>query len=101
MPKEDGYDLIRDPIRTTSTIPALALSAFAGEDHRRRVLASGFQIHMPKPVEPEEPVFAYRFEGTRYDCGSKLGYLKATVDLGRKHAEVGVEFDAFLREAGR
>ena len=31
----------------------------------------------------EEPVFAYRFEGRRYDCGSKLGYLKATVDLAR------------------
>jgi UTP--glucose-1-phosphate uridylyltransferase len=45
-----------------------------------------------------EPVFAYRFAGTRYDCGSKLGYLKASVDLGRKHAEVGADFDAFLKE---
>jgi UTP--glucose-1-phosphate uridylyltransferase len=45
-----------------------------------------------------EPVFAYRFTGTRYDCGSKLGYLKASVDLGRKHPEVGAEFDAFLKE---
>jgi len=45
-----------------------------------------------------EPVFAYRFTGTRYDCGSKLGYLKASVDLGRKHAEVGADFDAFLKE---
>ncbi len=44
----------------------------------------------------EEPVFAYRFEGTRYDCGSKLGYLKATVDLARKHPEVGADFEAFL-----
>jgi len=45
-----------------------------------------------------EPVFAYRFEGTRYDCGSKLGYLKASVDYGRKHPEVGAEFDAFLKQ---
>ena len=44
----------------------------------------------------EEPVFAYRFEGKRYDCGSKLGYLKATVDLARKHPEVGADFEAFL-----
>ena len=44
----------------------------------------------------EEPVFAYRFEGRRYDCGSKLGYLKATVDLARKHPEVGADFEAFL-----
>lgn len=46
----------------------------------------------------EEPVFAHRFAGTRYDCGSKLGYLKAAVDLGRKHHEIGAEFDAFLKE---
>ncbi len=49
----------------------------------------------------EEPVFAYRFAGTRYDCGSKLGYLKATVDYGRKHAEVGADFESFLRELKR
>ena len=45
-----------------------------------------------------EPVFAHRFAGTRYDCGSKLGYLKASVDLGRKHPEVGADFSAFLKE---
>jgi UTP--glucose-1-phosphate uridylyltransferase len=48
-----------------------------------------------------ERVLAYRFEGTRYDCGSKLGYLQATVALGRKHPEVGEEFDAFLAKAAR
>lgn len=47
----------------------------------------------------DEPVFAHRFHGTRYDCGSKLGYLKATVDLGRRHAEIGAEFDQYLRQA--
>ncbi|HLU76685.1 MAG TPA: UTP--glucose-1-phosphate uridylyltransferase GalU [Burkholderiales bacterium] len=45
----------------------------------------------------EERVLAYRFEGTRYDCGSKLGYLQATVAFGRKHAEVGAEFDEWLK----
>ena len=44
----------------------------------------------------EERVLAYRFRGTRYDCGSKLGYLQATVAFGRKHAEVGREFDEWL-----
>jgi UTP--glucose-1-phosphate uridylyltransferase len=43
-----------------------------------------------------ERVLGYRFEGTRYDCGSKLGYLQATVALGRKHPEVGPAFEAFL-----
>jgi UTP--glucose-1-phosphate uridylyltransferase len=44
----------------------------------------------------EERVLAYRFRGTRYDCGSKLGYLQATVSFGRKHAEVGGAFDDWL-----
>jgi UTP--glucose-1-phosphate uridylyltransferase len=48
----------------------------------------------------EERVLAYRFRGTRYDCGSKLGYLQATVAFGRKHAEVGREFDAWLSGGG-
>lgn len=43
-----------------------------------------------------EKVFAYRYEGTRYDCGSKLGFLQATVDLGVNHPEVGPEFAAWL-----
>jgi UTP--glucose-1-phosphate uridylyltransferase len=40
----------------------------------------------------EEDVFAYAFEGKRYDCGSKLGYLEATVEYGLKHPELGPEF---------
>ena len=43
-----------------------------------------------------EKVYAYRYQGTRYDCGSKLGFLQATVDLGEHHAEVGPEFAAWL-----
>jgi UTP--glucose-1-phosphate uridylyltransferase len=45
-----------------------------------------------------EKVLAYRYVGTRYDCGSKLGYLKATVAMGLKHAEVGAEFSAYLTQ---
>ncbi len=44
----------------------------------------------------EDPVFAYQFDGTRYDCGSKLGYLKATVQYALKHEEVGTAFREFL-----
>ena len=46
----------------------------------------------------EDRVLAYSFKGTRYDCGSKLGYLKATVAYGRKHPEIGEAFDQFLKE---
>ena len=41
-------------------------------------------------------VKAYRFEGKRYDCGSKLGYLEATVELALEHPELGGGFRAFL-----
>ena len=43
-----------------------------------------------------ETVFAHRFKGKRYDCGSKLGYLKATVDFGLKHHELGNDFRNYL-----
>ena len=46
----------------------------------------------------EENVVAYQFEGRRYDCGRKLGYLEATVDYGLKHPELADDFAAFLRE---
>jgi len=45
----------------------------------------------------EEKMLAYRFNGTRYDCGSKLGYLTATVALGLKHPEVSEGFAAYLK----
>jgi len=46
----------------------------------------------------EEPVLAWEFEGIRYDCGSKIGLLKATLALGVKHPEVGAEFQAHLNQ---
>jgi UTP--glucose-1-phosphate uridylyltransferase len=45
-----------------------------------------------------ERVVAYRYDGVRYDCGSKLGYLKATVAMGLKHPEMGADFRASLRQ---
>ncbi len=45
----------------------------------------------------KERVFAYEFDGTRYDCGSKIGYLQATVAFGMKHAEVGEQFKKHLK----
>jgi len=45
----------------------------------------------------EEQVLAYRYQGTRYDCGSKLGYLEATVAFGLRHPEVGKDFAAMLK----
>jgi len=51
----------------------------------------------------DEPVYAYAFEGKRYDCGSKLGYLEATVEYGLNHPQLGEEFAQILARllAGR
>lgn len=43
-------------------------------------------------------VLAYEFQGRRYDCGSKLGYLQATVDYALKHPEVATSFRDFLKQ---
>jgi UTP--glucose-1-phosphate uridylyltransferase len=48
----------------------------------------------------EEKALAFEFDGTRYDCGSKLGYLKATMAFAAKHPEVGKEFSAYLFSLG-
>jgi UTP--glucose-1-phosphate uridylyltransferase len=45
----------------------------------------------------DEPVIAYPFHGKRYDCGSKLGYLEATVELALTHDELGLPFKAYLK----
>lgn len=44
----------------------------------------------------EESVHAYQFHGKRYDCGSKLGYLQATVEFALRHPEVGRDFANYL-----
>ena len=45
----------------------------------------------------EEQVLAHRYLGRRFDCGSKLGYLQATIDFGRRHPEVGAAFTNYLK----
>ena len=55
MPLEDGYDLIRQ-IRSSpdenSSIPAIALTAYAREEDKQQALKAGFDLHLPKPIEP-------------------------------------------------
>ena len=68
--------------------------------HLRRVQAgAGGEIQLTDAIAAlieEEPVLAFPFHGVRYDCGSKLGYLKATIAYGRKHPEVGQAFTEYL-----
>jgi UTP--glucose-1-phosphate uridylyltransferase len=63
---------------------------------------AGGEIQLTDAIEKllhEEQVLAYRFEGKRYDCGSKLGYLQATIEYALQHPELRDDFIAYL-EAG-
>ncbi|MCA0403969.1 MAG: UTP--glucose-1-phosphate uridylyltransferase GalU [Proteobacteria bacterium] len=50
-----------------------------------------------KDLLKEEIVKAFQFNGKRYDCGSKLGYLQATVEFGLMHSEIGDAFNNYLQ----
>jgi hypothetical protein len=60
MPEEDGYSLIERvralPAERGGRIPAAALTAYVRAEDRVRVLRSGFQLHVPKPIETAELV---------------------------------------------
>jgi CheY-like chemotaxis protein len=57
MPDQDGFDLIRqvrDHGHDAKDLPAVALTAFVQQDHARLALLAGFQVHVPKPVDPHD-----------------------------------------------
>ena len=49
-------------------------------------------------LKQNKPLYGYEFEGRRYDCGSKLGFLEATVDFALKHPEVSSDFRKYLEK---
>jgi len=65
----------------------------------RQQRGSGGEIQLTDGIAqliPTEGVHAYRYEGKRYDCGSKQGFLEASVEFALKHEEVGEPFRAYL-----
>jgi len=60
MPEKDGYELLRRvrslPHGEGGDTPAVAITAFARSEDRRKALLAGFQMHLPKPIEPAELV---------------------------------------------
>jgi len=58
MPVQDGYQLIEEiralELGQAKTLPAVAITAYAREEDRRRALAAGYQSYLPKPIEPAE-----------------------------------------------
>jgi UTP--glucose-1-phosphate uridylyltransferase len=62
---------------------------------------AGGEIQLTDAIEAlmvEQPVYAYEFEGTRYDAGTTMGWLKASVELALGRPELSAEFRTYLRE---
>ena len=91
------------PSRAPSTLAVVGryiLTPRIFAELRRVKAGSGGEIQLTDGIAAvlsEEVVMAYRFDGVRYDCGDKLGYLKANVAYAVKHPALGMPFKAYLR----
>ena len=71
------------------------------EQIRQQPRGAGGEIQLTDGIAAlmrDEPVLAYRYAGIRYDCGSKLGYMKANVEYALRHPEIGAAFATYLQE---
>jgi len=91
------------PDKAASTLAVVGrylLSAGIFEDLAKIGKGAGGEIQLTDGIArlmQREPVYAFEFAGKRYDCGSKLGYLQATVEFGLKHSDLGADFSAYLK----
>jgi UTP--glucose-1-phosphate uridylyltransferase len=91
------------PDKAASTLAVVGRYLLSGaifEDLAKIGKGAGGEIQLTDGIArlmQREAVYSFEFEGKRYDCGSKLGYLQATVEYGLKHASLGPEFANYLR----
>ena len=91
------------PDKAPSTLAVVGRYLLTGaifEDLAKIGKGAGGEIQLTDGIArlmQREPVYSFEFEGKRYDCGSKLGYLQATVEYGLKHPSLGAEFAEYLR----
>ena len=77
----------------------LGPAIFAALDEAAATAQPGQDLDLTDALQrmlARDPVYAYRFEGRRFDCSSKLGFLEATVNFGLEHPEVGQAFASIL-----
>ena len=70
------------------------------DELRKQTQGAGGEIQLTDGIASliqKESVYAYSYKGTRFDCGSKEGFLQATVELALQHPEVGADFRAYLK----
>jgi UTP--glucose-1-phosphate uridylyltransferase len=93
-----------DPATAPSTLAVAGryvLTADVFNAIRTQPRGAGGEIQLTDGIAAligKQDVWAYSYKGKRYDCGSKLGLMQATVDLGVEHAELGAEFRAWLNQ---
>ncbi len=91
-----------DPAEAPSTLGVVGRYVFTPRifEHLRHTgRGSGGEIQLTDGIVSllkEQQVLAYEYHGKRYDCGSKLGYLQATVEFALKHPELAGDFSAWL-----
>ena len=92
------------PEKAASTLAVVGRYVLSGsifEDLAKIGKGAGGEIHLTDGIArlmQREPVYAFEFEGKRYDCGSKLGYLQATVEYALNHPRLGDEFAVYLKK---
>jgi UTP--glucose-1-phosphate uridylyltransferase len=91
------------PDKAASTLAVVGrylLSASLFDDLAKIGKGAGGEIQLTDGIArlmQREPVYAFEFEGKRYDCGNKLGYLQATVEYALQHPSLGGDFANYLR----
>jgi UTP--glucose-1-phosphate uridylyltransferase len=91
------------PDKAASTLAVVGRYLLTGsifEDLAKIGKGAGGEIQLTDGIArlmQRESIYSFEFEGKRYDCGSKLGYLQATVEFGLKHPSLGAEFADYLR----
>ena len=89
---------------TLAVVGRYLLSASLFDDLAKIGKGAGGEIQLTDGIArlmQREPVYAFEFEGKRYDCGNKLGYLQATVEFGLKHPSLGADFAGYLKDLVR
>ncbi len=91
--------LPQDAPSTLAVVGRYILDPLIFEELRRTPVGKGGEIQLTDAISlllKTRAVIAHRFQGVRYDCGTKLGYMKAMVALARIHPEIGKAFSAWL-----
>ena len=98
---EGNVSSVQTALRAPSTAPTMGKMGWLAWLWRRSELEGRAEADAGvagiRVLLEQQPVYAYMFEGVRYDAGDKLGFLKATVEFALRRTDLGDEFRQYLR----